>query len=103
MKQLILIRHGEAEHLLEGQVGGWTDTKLTEAGKQQAKCTGERLTEILKDTSFNFYTSDLNKAKATAESIGGILGKQPIVVSELREMNNGIAANLAKEDEKCCN
>ncbi|MCM3768331.1 histidine phosphatase family protein [Neobacillus niacini] len=100
MKHLILIRHGEAEHLLEGLVGGWTDTKLTEIGKQQAKCTGERLSQLIKDTPFNFYTSDLSRAKETAEYIGDILGKKPVVVSELRELNNGMAANLSKEEAK---
>lgn len=100
MKQLILIRHGEAQHLVEGFIGGWTDTKLTEVGKKQAKYTGERLTKVIKDTPFSFYASDLSRAKETAEIIGDALGKQPVVVCELRELNNGLAANLSKEDAK---
>ncbi|MFB6367225.1 phosphoglycerate mutase family protein [Paenibacillus elgii] len=34
---MYLIRHGEAEHLLKGVVGGWSDTPLTENGRVQAK------------------------------------------------------------------
>jgi broad specificity phosphatase PhoE len=83
-----LIRHGEAEHLLTGLVGGWTDTKLTEVGKQQARCTGERLSQLIKNTPFNFYASDLSRAKVTAEIIGDVLGKKPALVNELRELNN---------------
>lgn len=100
MKQLILIRHGEAQHLLEGLVGGWTDTALTEVGKKQATYTGESLTTLIKDTPFSFYASDLSRAKETAEIIGDVLGKQPVIVSELRELNNGLAANLSKDDAK---
>ncbi len=100
MKHLILIRHGEAEHLLTGQVGGWTDTKLTEVGQQQARLTGVRLSQLLRDTPFNFYASDLSRARETAEIIGSAIGKHPTLVQELRELNNGRAANLSKEEAK---
>ncbi|WP_054024207.1 histidine phosphatase family protein [Bacillus sp. FJAT-28004] len=100
MKQLILIRHGEAEHLLSGLVGGWTDTKLTERGRQQAKCTGERLLERFANVSVNLCSSDLSRASETAEIIGSVLSKDPILYEELRELNNGLAANLSAEDAK---
>ncbi len=29
IKELILLRHGESEHLVRGLTGGWTDTPLT--------------------------------------------------------------------------
>lgn len=100
MKELILVRHGEAEHLLTGVVGGWTDTKLTEWGRQQAQATGERLARVLSKTPVNFYSSDLSRAKETAELISAPIGQAPVTVKELRELNNGLAANLTKEEAK---
>jgi probable phosphoglycerate mutase len=53
LKELILIRHGEAEHLLLGRVGGWSDSKLTDLGRRQARITGARLLECLVNVSIN--------------------------------------------------
>ncbi|MFF2089474.1 histidine phosphatase family protein [Paenibacillus sp. NPDC058174] len=104
MKELILIRHGEAEHLLSGVVGGWTDTKLTELGRAQAKCTGQKLAEWLSDAAVRLYCSDLSRAKETAQIIGRALGSEPVPGEDLRELNNGIAANLtAGEADKVRN
>ncbi|MFC0391398.1 histidine phosphatase family protein [Paenibacillus mendelii] len=98
MKELILIRHGEAEHLLTGVVGGWTDTKLTELGKQQAHCTAVRAALLLQDTTFRLYSSDLSRARQTAQIIGHRLASDPICVEGLRELSNGAAANLSVEE-----
>ncbi|WP_090675322.1 histidine phosphatase family protein [Paenibacillus tianmuensis] len=97
LKELYLIRHGEAEHLLKGVVGGWSDTPLTENGRVQAKLTGKRLCSLLSGKPINFYSSDLTRASDTAEIIGQIISKSPIVVKELRELSNGLAANKTKE------
>jgi len=98
IKNLYLIRHGEAEHLLgEGLTGGWTDSNLTEKGKGQAQVTGERILDLLGSSSVIFYCSDLSRAKESAEIIGGYLAKSPLPVKELREQNNGDAANLSTD------
>ena len=34
---IILVRHGEAEHMISDLTGGWTDSHLTEAGRAQAE------------------------------------------------------------------
>jgi broad specificity phosphatase PhoE len=98
LKELILIRHGEAEHLLSGSVGGWTDTKLTELGRKQARYTGEKLLKQLYGKSFSFYCSDLSRSLETAEIIGDVLDATPVIAKELRELNNGVAATLSKEE-----
>lgn len=100
LEELILIRHGEAEHILTGTAGGWTDTKLTERGKFEAEQTGQRLSQLLGDKKFNFYCSDLQRASQTADIIGRILNRTPIVKTALRELNNGIAANKTKDEAK---
>ena len=87
LRELILIRHGDAEHLLSVLVGGWTDTQLTELGRKQAKCTGERLLELLSNAFVNLYSSDLSRAGETAQIIGQILARVPVPIEELRELN----------------
>ncbi|AZN39831.1 histidine phosphatase family protein [Paenibacillus albus] len=97
MNELYLIRHGEAEHLLKGMVGGWSDTSLTEKGRTQAALTGKRLHSLLQNKPINYYASDLSRASDTASIIGGIISSSPVIVQELRELNNGVAANKTKE------
>lgn len=98
MQEIFIIRHGEAEHLLSGMVGGWTDSSLTSLGREQARKTGDRMKELLNGRECNYYCSDLSRARETAEIIGSILGKKPSVQFDLRELNNGIAANKSKEE-----
>jgi broad specificity phosphatase PhoE len=95
IKNLYVIRHGEAEHLVEGRLtGGWTDSRLTELGKFQADITGKRIFEFLGNTEVDFYCSDLSRARQTAEIIGKHISKNPTPSMKLRELNNGDAANL---------
>lgn len=98
MNKLILIRHGEAEHLLHGMVGGWTDTQLTALGREQARRTGEKLLHQLSNTPVYLLSSDLSRACETAEIIGAILNTKPVIAEDLRELNNGAAASLSKEE-----
>lgn len=73
-------------------VGSWTDWELSELGVQQANRIGERLKAELSDKKFVMYSSDLLRAKQTAENVGKYLGLTPILRTELRERNLG----------KCC-
>lgn len=96
IKYLYLIRHGEAQHLVgEGLTGGWTDSDLTEKGRMQAHVTGKRILDLLGKSDFKFYCSDFSRAKETAEIIGSYIDHNPLPVWELREQNNGNAANLS--------
>ena len=95
IRNLYVIRHGEAEHLIGGRLtGGWTNSKLTQLGRSQADITGKRILRLLKDCDFNFYCSDLSRANETAEIIGSYISKIPTPMRSLRELNNGDAANL---------
>lgn len=101
IKNLYVIRHGEAEHLVADRLtGGWTDSELTELGRAQADATGIRIKELLKELDYDFYCSDLTRAKNSAEIIGGYLSKRPVARIELRELNNGKAANLTTEEAR---
>jgi broad specificity phosphatase PhoE len=95
LREIILVRHGEADHLVESNklTGGWTDTDLTHAGVSQAIRIGMRLSEELKGKQVKLYSSDLKRARKTAEIISDYI-RHPIVYSEaLREYNNGNNAN----------
>jgi probable phosphoglycerate mutase len=101
MKELILVRHGLAQHLVRGFTGGWTDLPLTELGRQQSVRTGARLSKLLLGLVVELYSSDFHRARETAEILGETLSLQPVLVPSLRDVNNGIAANrLRAEAEK---
>lgn len=103
MKNLVLIRHGEAQHLVGDEdsrlTGGWTDSLLTDNGRDQAQSTGEALYCLLK-AKVNFYSSDLMRCKETAAVIGQCISVQPKFTVGLRELNNGIAANRTRKEAK---
>jgi broad specificity phosphatase PhoE len=84
MNELILVRHGESEYMVNGLTGGWTDTPLTELGRMQAEATGKRLATVMKEP-YAFYCSDLRRAAETAHIISAQLGKAPVLTADLRE------------------
>lgn len=89
MKTIITIQHTQSMHNTNGMVGSWTDWELSELGMQQANRIGEKLKAVLLDKKFVMYSSDLLRAKQTAENIGKHLGISPILRIELRERNLG--------------
>jgi probable phosphoglycerate mutase len=99
-RQLVLIRHGEAQHHVKGLTGGWTDTPLTARGRRQAERIGQALISIRAETGAQFFSSDLLRAKETAEVISRHLAIAPAFRSELRELNNGIAKGKTIEEAK---
>lgn len=92
MKTIITIQHTQSVHHTNGMVGSWTDWELSELGVAQAEKIGEKLQAELAGRSFVMYSSDLLRAKQTAEHVGKHLGLTPILKKELRERNLG----------KCC-
>ena len=92
MKTIITIQHTQSVHHTNGMVGSWTDWELSELGVKQANRIGEKLKAELSGKKFVMYSSDLLRAKQTAENVGKYLGLTPILKTELRERNLG----------KCC-
>ena len=70
MDTIILIRHGEGEHMVSDLTGGWSQVPLTENGRAQARAVASRLKRDLEGVDFAFYSSDLKRAYQTAEIIG---------------------------------
>ena len=92
MKNIITVQHTQSVHHTNGMVGSWTDWDLTELGKQQADNIGNNLKTELEGKDFIIYSSDLSRAKQTAEIVAQYFGVTPILKKELRERNLG----------KCC-
>lgn len=89
MKTIITIQHTQSIHHTNGMVGSWTDWDLSELGIQQAKRIGEKLKVELADRELVMYSSDLKRAKQTAENVGEYLDISPVLRTELRERNLG--------------
>ena len=89
MKTIITIQHTQSIHHTNGMVGSWTDLDLSDLGKEQAKHIGEKMAKEFTGWNFVLYSSDLKRAKQTAELVGQSLGLCPILAPELRERNLG--------------
>ncbi len=97
MGKIIVVQHCQSEHHINNLSGGWTDTPLTEYGRNQANLVGERLKKEIKDEGFHLYSSDLMRAKQTADHIASHLKLDIFEERGLREINTGIAAGKTKE------
>ncbi len=89
MKQIITIQHTQSIHHTNGMVGSWTDWDLTPLGKEQAQRIGENLQAHVTGEGWRLYTSDLLRARRTAEIVGHCLHLEPLAAVELRERNLG--------------
>jgi broad specificity phosphatase PhoE len=103
MINAIVVQHCQSEHHVNGLTGGWTDTPLTELGRQQAQCVANRLKENIEIEKYILYSSDLQRAYQTAQVIGEVLHKQISVDKSLREINHGSGTGKTKKwfDEHC--
>lgn len=88
--QLLLIRHGETQWNLDHRVQGHLDVELTARGLDQAR----RLAAWLESETIGaIYSSDLLRARATAEILAG--GKLPVRLDpRLREAGFGLFEGL---------
>lgn len=105
MKTIITIQHPQSVHHTNGMVGSWTDWELSELGRRQAKHIGMKLADELSGKDWVMYSSDLARAKETAEIIGNCLGISFTCCKELRERNLGKCVGKSvqwlKENMEC--
>jgi probable phosphoglycerate mutase len=80
--------------------GGWTDTRLTERGVAQVNAVADRLQVLLNEQKFSIFSSNLLRASETAEIIASRFKRQIIYLNSLRELNNGVGANLTNDDAR---
>ncbi len=95
MTTLLLVRHGETDWNAEGRLQGHTDRPLNDYGRRQAKELADRLAGGGADA---IYTSDLIRAKSTAEILGERLGLTVVVDPDLREKDWGTWEGLTPDE-----
>lgn len=93
--KLILTRHTTTPWNLEGRWQGRTDIPLGEQGIKEAEILAELLDKEAVDV---IYSSDLSRAKQTAEIIGRKKGVEVFCDSRLRECAFGVLEGLTKEE-----
>ena len=93
--RLFLVRHGETSWNREGRNQGQNPTSLNKNGLQQAQSLAEAMGG-LRVTAI--YSSPLNRATQTAETIGGALGLPVIPKKGLMEMNLGSVDGLTSDE-----
>jgi len=92
---LLLVRHGETDWNAEGRVQGHTDRPLNDFGRRQAKELADRLAGEGADA---IYTSDLVRAKETADIVAERLGLTVVVDPGLREKDWGTWEGLTGDE-----
>jgi broad specificity phosphatase PhoE len=95
MTSLVLCRHGESAGNVERRFGGHGATPLTERGREQARALGRALSRTGVDA---IYSSDLARARQTAELVGAATGIEPELAPALRERSVGALTDLTFEE-----
>lgn len=87
---LFLVRHGQTVWNHEHRYQGQSDVPLSEEGRRQASLLAERLANASREVPFDaIWSSDLARARETAEAAAQVLGLPVRLHSGLREMNFG--------------
>ena len=94
MRSLHLVTHPEATHVVERLVGGWYDSDLTARGAEQAERIAAVITARVPSNEGVLFSSDLRRARRTAELISAALGVEPVLDAGLREQSYGVAEGL---------
>lgn len=93
MTKLLLTRHGETDWNLEGRWQGHADRPLNELGRRQALELAASL-----DVVDVVYSSDLARARETAEIVAGRLGLEVVLDARLRERGFGAWEGLTSAE-----
>jgi 2,3-bisphosphoglycerate-dependent phosphoglycerate mutase len=94
---LFLFRHGETDWNREGRLQGHTDLPLNNTGIDQARLLGEKLRPHRLEA---VVSSDLARARSTAEIVADALGIPLWTDCGLRETNVGAAEGLLWAEAK---
>jgi broad specificity phosphatase PhoE len=84
--QILIVRHGETDWNRDRRFQGHADPPLNDAGREQARALAD---ELARERIDFVYTSDLVRARETAEIVATRLGADVVALSELREIDVG--------------
>lgn len=85
-RRLILLRHGQTEYNATRRMQGQLDTELSAVGVEQARAAAQ----LMKDAGVTrIVSSDLSRARRTAEIVAATLGLEVSEDARLRETHLG--------------
>jgi len=89
LRGVLLARHGQTDDNLEPfRFQGFTDTPLNETGRAQARELADQVASLSEPVKI-LWSSDLSRARETAEIVGAHIGLEPRLDRRLREANRG--------------
>ena len=95
--RLCLVRHGETAWNAEGRVQGQLDIPLSETGLAQARA----LARVLSQERFSaIHSSDLTRARQTAQPVADLLKQEVILSERLRERHYGVFQSMTYAEAK---
>lgn len=92
---ILLARHGESDWNRSEQWQGLADRPLTELGREQARALADRLRDVSLDA---IYSSDLQRARDTAQIVARDHGLEVTEVPALREVDVGSWSGLTRTE-----
>ena len=95
MTTILLARHGETDWNRDGIWQGWADPPLNDLGRAQARELAEQLRHVPFDA---VYSSDLQRARETAEIVAAPHGVPVIADAGLREIDIGSWSGLTRAE-----
>lgn len=97
--RIVLVRHGQTDYNLEDRwQGSRSDVPLNRTGLDQAAAVAESLETRYDDAIRAVYTSNMRRARQTAEVIGERLGLEVREEPALRELDHGRWDGLLKSE-----
>ena len=92
---ILLARHGESDWNKTKRWQGWADRPLTDLGRRQA----HELAARLEDTELDaVYSSDLQRARETAETVAREKNLSVTTTADLREVDVGSWSGLTRAE-----
>jgi probable phosphoglycerate mutase len=92
---LLFVRHGETDWNAQRRWQGHADVPLNDRGREQARALAESLADERIDV---IYTSDLSRARDTAEAVAARLGVDVVLDADLREIDVGPIEGLTADE-----
>jgi probable phosphoglycerate mutase len=94
-RTLVLVRHGETDWNLSGRAQGHTDIPLNDTGRAQARSVAHVLRAFV---PARLWSSDLARARETAEAVASTTGLTVELDRRLREYDVGERSGLTLEE-----
>jgi probable phosphoglycerate mutase len=96
--ELLLVRHGQSTWNALGRWQGQADPPLSELGERQAAAAARRLGDGAVPPVARVVTSDLVRARRTADVIAAVLGVELEIEPRLRERHAGEWTGLTRAE-----